>query len=149
MDEDPDSPDGNWGAWDGNGDTSAHVSFPTPVGTLTTGTGLQQWRVLIRNDSAGSNSTGWSLEVWESGVLCATCPTATGSNPAEGGVVVTLDWDAGQLSDSSGLNVECALIQTTGGTGGPSARKGIEVGAFEWIAEVDAASTRNRVILVD
>ena len=131
IDDDPDSPDGLWLAWDGNGNTICRVTFPTPTGNPTTGVDLQEFRVLIREDTAGSNSTAWSLELWENGVIVGTALN-TGIDPAEGGVVVSGLWNAVDLATADGSLVECRLIQTSGGTGSPTTRKGIEVGAVEW-----------------
>jgi len=130
IDEDPDSDGGDWLAWDGNGNTSCRVTFPTPTGSPTTGAGLQEFRVLLRNDAAGTNGTGWSLQLFENAVLDSTI--ATGTDPNEAGEVIAGTWDASSLGTADGSIVECMLLQTSGGTGNPSARKGIEVGAIEW-----------------
>jgi len=137
IDDDPDSPDGLWLVWDGNGNTITRVTFPTPTDNPTVGVDLQEFRVLIREDTAGTNSTSWSLELWENGTLVSALNT--GIDPAEGGVVVSGTWNASSLGTADGSLVECHLDQVSGGTGGPSARKGIEVGAMEWNAEVGTA----------
>lgn len=137
IQDDPDSPDAAWLDWDGNGNTICRVTFPTPTGPPNVGADLQEFRVLIRNDAAGSNSTSWSLELWENGVLDSVLNT--GSDPAEGGVVVSGTWNASSLGTADGSLVECRLIQTAGGSGSPTNRKGIEVGAVEW--NVDYSGT--------
>lgn len=145
IDEDPDSPDGAWGTWDGNGDTICRVSFPTPTGNPTTGAGLQEFRVLIR-ETGGTNSATWSLELWENGAQVSVL--ATGADPGTGGTVVNGTWDASSLGTADGSLVECALVQTAGGSGNPSVRNGIEVGAVEWNVTYDATSTFNESITV-
>ncbi len=136
IDDDPDSPDVNWLAWDGSGNTSCRVTFPTPSGNPS---GSQEFRVLIRNDSAGTNNTSWSLELWENGSQVSVL--AAGSDPAESGVVVSGSWDASSLGTADGSLVECLLVQTGGATGNPSKRKGIEVGAVEWNVAVAVSDT--------
>lgn len=138
IDEDPDSPDGAWGANDGNGDTICRVSFDTPSNTPTTGADLQEFRVLIRKDSSGGNNTDWSLQLWENGVQLSVL--ATGTTTSTSGEVVNGTWDASSLGTADGSLVECRLEQTGGGTGNPGNRRFIEVGAVEWNATIDVAS---------
>ena len=104
IDDDPDSPDASWLAWDGSGNTVCRVTFPTPSGNPTSGAGLQNFRVQIRNDAGGTNSTDWSLELWENGVQDSVL--ATGSDPVEGGAVVAGSWDATSLGTAVGASVE-------------------------------------------
>jgi hypothetical protein len=125
IDEDPGSPDGVFGTWDGNGNTIARLSFPSPSGNLTTGAGLQTFRVEFRRSSAGGALTPWALQLYEGGTLVATLNT--GTDAAAGGETASGSFDASLLSDGSGAGVECRLIQTSGGTGG--GRKGLELGA--------------------
>lgn len=137
IDEDPDSPDGAWGAWDGNGNTICRTSFPTPTGgNPTGGAGLQEFRVQIRKTSSGGNGADWSLQLYENGVIVGAA-LATGTTTAlDPGEVVSGTWDAADLGTADGSLVECRLEQTAGGTGSPSGRRGIEVGALEWNAIV-------------
>lgn len=129
IDEDPASPDGVFGTWDGNGNTSCVVDFPTPSGNLTEGAGLQTFRVQIRRDpGTGSNSVDWSLELWVNGVLSSVLNTGTTTSTGE---VVTGTWNA-TGTDLSGITIQCAMVQSNGGTGGPTSRRGLEVGAFAW-----------------
>jgi len=146
IDEDPASPDGTFGTWDGNGNTSCVVDFPTPTPTPTTGAGLQTFRVEIRRDGGtGSNSVNWSLELWESGVIVGSAlATGTTTSTSE---VVSGTWDAASLATSDGSNAQCAMVQTSGGTGGPSARRGLEVGAFAWDVDYTEGGASRRIIL--
>lgn len=135
VDDDPDSPDGAWLVHDGgNGNTICRVSFPSPTGNPTTGSGLQEFRVQIRKNSSGGNATPWSLQLWEAGVQVAEL--ATGTVTTTTGEVVSGTWDASSLSGVDGAGVECRLEQTNGGASGSGAnRRRIEVGAVEWNAE--------------
>ena len=144
IDEDPDSPDGVFGTWDGNGNTDARVSFPTPSGNPAVGADLQEFRVQIR-DGGGVNNADWSLQLWENGVLDSVL--ATGSNPGTGGTVVAGTWNASSLGTADGSVVECALIQTAGAAGSPGNRNEIEVGAFEWNVTFDEAGARRVFVM--
>jgi hypothetical protein len=139
IDDDPDSPDGAWLTHNGgNGDTDCRVSFPTPTGNPTVGAGLQEFRVLIRKNASGGNSTTWSLALWENGSQVSVL--ATGTVTTTTGEVVAGTWNASALSGADGAQVECRLQQTGGGSsGGGSNRRRIEIGAVEWNAEYTAA----------
>lgn len=141
IQEDPSSDDGLWGTWSSPGDTSARVSFPSPTGNPTTGAGLQTFRVRLRKTAAAGNATTWSLELFENGVSVAVLATGT-TTATDPGEVVSGTWDASLLSGASGADVECRLLQTSGGTGAPPGdRRGIEVGAFAWDVEYTPAPT--------
>jgi hypothetical protein len=135
VDDDPDSPDGSWLVHDGgNGNTICRVSFPSPTGNPTTGSGLQEFRVQIRKNASAGNATPWSLQLWEGGSQVAEL--ATGTVTTTTGEVVSGTWDASSLSGSDGADVECRLEQTNGGASGSGTnRRRIEVGAVEWNAE--------------
>lgn len=137
IQDDPDSPDALWGAWD-TGNTTCRVSFPSPSGSLTPGAGLQEGRALIRKaGGTGGNLPAWSLELWEAGALISVL--ASGTVSSETGTVVAGTFDASVLADPSGGAVELLLAQTDGGTGKPAERRGVEVGAIEWNAVYDDA----------
>lgn len=142
IDDDPDADDSVYGTWDGNGNTDCLVDFPTPTGDPTVGADLQEFRVKIRRDSgSGTNTTSWSLELWENGVQVRAL--ATGSDPSTAGVVVSGTWNANEIATADGSLVQCKLLQTAGGGGNPSARRGIEVGAFKWDVVYDSGTTYN------
>ena len=138
IQDDPDSPDSKWWGWDGNGNTVCRVTFPTPTGQPTSGVN-QEFRVQIRDDAAGTNATAWSLQLYNNAV--AVTALATGTSPDSGGVVVNGLWDAHTAITANGSLIECRLQQTAGGTGSPTDRKGIEVGAVEWNVEYDVGAT--------
>lgn len=128
IDDDPDLPGSDYGTWDTNGNTVCRVSFPTPSITPATGAGLQKFRVHMRRNGA-TTSAGWSLQLYESGVIVGSA-LATGTLTNTSPVTVEGTWNASSLGTASGANVECRLEQTSGGTGGT--RSGIEVGAVKW-----------------
>lgn len=134
IEDDPDSPDGLWGTWDGNGSTDCRVSFPTPSGAPITGAGLQEFKAWIRKTSSGGNAAPWSLELWESGAQVSVLATGTATSLT--GEMASGTWDSTSLGTADGSAVELLLLQTNGGGGGPSNRRGVEVGAVEWNADI-------------
>ncbi len=140
VNDDPDSPDGNWLIWDTSGNSSARTTLATPTGNPTTGSGLQEFRCQIREDGGtGSNDCVYSLELWENGVIVgAVTPTTGIVTTAE---VISLTWDAVELSTADGSLVEIMMLQTNGGTGNPASRRGLEVGAMEWNVDYDSGAS--------
>ncbi len=139
IDDDPASPDGTWALWDGNGDSALTVTLPSPSGDLTVGADLQTFRVLIRRDSgSGTNSVDWSVRLIQSGAFRATL--ASGTTTSDSGETVSGTWNANLLvSDPAGDDVEIEILQTGGGTGGPTTRRGLEVDGFAWDVDYQAA----------
>lgn len=136
IDEDPDSPDANWLTHSGgNTNTYAHVSFPTPTGDPTPGSGLQQVKAWVRRTTTGSgNAVTGNIEVWDttnspSKLVASLAPTTISSGT---GQMLSMSWDATGLTSTDGSGVECWVIQTDGGTGTPENRRHMEIGAVEW-----------------
>jgi hypothetical protein len=130
VDEDPDSPDGLWLIASGNNaNTAVLASLPTPTGNPTVGADLQEFRVLVRQFDEGQTGTPQArIELWENGVL-----VRAGSNTdvPDGGVVLSLTWNANEIATGNGSLVECNVVGTKTG-GKSSARNTVEVGAIEW-----------------
>lgn len=134
IDEDPDSPDANWlVATDGTQNTICRVSFPTPTGNPTVGTGLQEFKLWLRSTSmSGGKDTSFDVVLYENGGSVSTL--ISGQALAAGGttVLVTPTWNASLLSNIDGSGVECYVI---GYSGNPTKGDTVEVGAIEWIAD--------------
>jgi len=132
IQDDPSSPDATWLTASSTITASVlRVSFPSPtIGTLNTGAGLQTFKAWVRKNG-GTGSPTATLELWESGVLKATVLAATSVTSATG-QMLTGTWDASLLTAVSGVNVECRITGTVGGSGGQRAT--IEVGAVRWVA---------------
>lgn len=129
IQDDPDTPDANWLTANADTDSIARVSFPTPTGTLSSGSGIQNFRVRVRSSNTGSASSGTvALQLYENGVLkTQTSLTLAGTSA---GTVLQYAWDAASLGGSS--NVECRVVGT-GVYGGNAANKfRVEIGAIEW-----------------
>lgn len=111
VDDDPDSPDGNWLIASGNNvNTEVLASFPTPTGNPTVGADLQEFRALVRQFDEGQSGTPTArIELWENGGLIR----AGSDTPVpDGGVVLSLTWNANELANPDGSLVECKVIGT-------------------------------------
>ncbi len=130
IDDDPDSPDGNWMVASGNNaNTDVRVSFGTPTGDPTAGTDLQEFKAHVRQFDEGQTGTPQvRIELWENGSL-----VRAGSNEdvSTSGHTFSLAWNANELATSDGSLVECFIAGTKSG-GGPTKRNTVDVGAVEW-----------------
>lgn len=142
IDDDPDSPDGNWLTHDDATDNKTLLaSFASPTGgNPTAGADLQEFRVLLRKvNSAGTPDAGggdpaYSIYLYEEGAeqsLLGSAGTITTT-----GEVVSRTWDASGLAGIDGSQVEIYVTVDKAG-GGPNQRWG-EIGAIEWNATVSA-----------
>jgi len=138
FNDDPDTTT-DYGTWDGNGDTSALLSFDTPTGPPTTGSGLQEFRVAWRKSATGGNAATYSIELYESGVQVAVLATGTIADSTSK-EIVSVTWDAASLGTADGSNIEILVLQTGGATGAPGNRRGLELGGVEY--NVDYAVSR-------
>lgn len=130
IDEDPDSPDGNWMvASENNVNTDVRTSFATPTGSPTVGAGLQEFKAWVRQFDEGQSGTPEvRIELWENGGLVRA---GSNENVTTSGHMVTFPWNANELGTADGSLVECKIVGTKSG-GGPSARNTVDVGAVEW-----------------
>lgn len=145
IDDDPDSPDGLWLTWDTDGDTLLAVDFPTPTGNPRVGAGLQQFRVWVRKTGSGGNTTTGEIRLQENGTDKGQLWTGTITNTT--GELVTGNWNASSLGTANGSLVQCVFNQLSGGTGVLN-RRGIEVGAVEWVVDYVAAGNRRRRVII-
>ncbi len=143
IQDDPDADDGDYiiVTVDGN-DDELRVSFDAPVGTITQGAGLQTFKILIKRGTiAGSgNAPDFDAYLYEGGDV-TTLVTGQTIGTSAVGEVFSYTWDAADLSDTSGADVEIRLFGNSSG-GAPTAQRCMNVGAVRWIAEVDGAVTR-------
>lgn len=134
IQDDPDSPDGNWlDAISNNANSICRTSFPTPTGNPTVGADLQEFRVLVRK-FGGTGTPTARVELYEDGVLIR----AGSENNVTGNLVISFTWNANEISNADGSLVECRLYGTKIG-GAPTARASVEVGAVEWNVTYSAA----------
>jgi hypothetical protein len=127
IQDDPDSPDGNWlTTTDNNSDHYARVSFASPTGNPQVGADMQEFRALVRK-YGGTGTPTARIELWENGVLIR----AGGENNVTGPAVIAFTWNANELSNPDGSQVECYVYGSKTG-GSPTTRASIEIGAVEW-----------------
>jgi len=132
IDEDPQSPGGDWLTAPLDTAQVLRVSFPTPVGSLEVGAGLQTFRLYVRKNAA--NNPTMAVSVYENGV--SRLSLATGVSVASTtGTLYTYTWNANVLSDITGAGVEIYVTASQGG-GGPTSRGTLEVDAVGWEARV-------------
>lgn len=132
IDDDPDFPDTNWlTAISKTADTTVRVSFPTPTQTLSVGADLQEFRVQLREHAEdGDPSAYYRIELWENGSLVRA--GSDYSIPEESTLVATFTWDASELSDPTGADVELRVYGTGDSAGSWTGT--VEIGAVEWNA---------------
>lgn len=137
IDDDPDSPDGNWitstGPSDNNVNTEGRATFDSPSATLDLGTDVQEFRIYVRRTNH-TTSPSLVVELWEAGILVVEVLASTTINSTSGELHI-INWSASALSDPSGVDVECRFVGTRGG-GSPGGRSSLEYGALEWNATV-------------
>jgi hypothetical protein len=146
IDDDPDSPDGNWLTADDDGtDTVCLVGFAAPVGTLSDGADLQEFKAFVRRAiPGGAQNPTVDLALFESGSLVRTISTGT-TITNDSGELVTATWNASELA-GDGSAAEFRLLGNRSG-GPPAARRTVEIGAVEWNATVDDAGGRRRLLI--
>ena len=128
-DIDTGSPDTDFVEWDGNGDVSVYYSFDTPSGQLTTGAGLQNFRVRWRKNG-GNNTPQVQVAVVENGTTRATSATQNITNTSF--FEFSFTWNGNILALQNGSGVEIQINQIAGGGGNPNNRAGIDISAINW-----------------
>lgn len=118
----------------GNANTLLVLSFPTPSGTLNTGADLQTFRARVRKNATGGNNPTVRIEVREGGTIRANSTNTTVTSLT--GDDITFTWDASVLALQNGVDVEIAISQQGGGSGGnPGNRRWIETDTADWTAD--------------
>ena len=136
VDDDPDSPDGNWGdAVDDSLDVLAHVSFDTPSGNPTAGAGLQNFKVWVKRSTALSSPT-LRIDLYESDVFKSATSITASSVTSDSGELFTGTWSAGSLGTVDGSAVEAYIYGTKAGASGSTS-----TGAEYPVGEVSLSSS--------
>jgi hypothetical protein len=130
IDEDPDSPDGNWAvASSNNNATIARVSFPTPTGNPV---GIQTFKMYVRQFSGTQSGTPQArIDLYENGSLLASGTDQDVTSTT--GQMLSQDFDLTgiTLADPTGASIEARFVGTQSG-GSPGARNSTDLGAINW-----------------
>ena len=137
IQDDPDDPDGDWlDAVSDNANTIVRVSFPTPTGSPTVGTDLQEFRALVRK-FGGTGTPKARIELYENGGLVR----AGTDTDITTDTVLSFKWNANEISNPDGSVVECRVYGTKQG-GAPAVRATVEDGAIEWNVTYDSGAVK-------
>lgn len=132
VDDDPDSPDGNWARPTGNNvNVQMSLTFPTPTGSPTVGADLQEFKCWVAESDPSQGGTPQArIELWENGALvrAGSDSDVTGAGAGE---MRTLTWNANELGTADGSLVEVNFVGTKSG-GSPGNRNSVDLGACEW-----------------
>ena len=140
IQDDPDSPDGNWMTTIASTAGELQVSTDNmTVGQLSADN--QEIRVLARKDANGGNDVDYTIAIREAGGGTDLATSSTQTLTTTTATVASFTWDRSILADISGADVEVYILQTSGHTGNPGNRRYLEIGAVEWNA-VRARSRR-------
>ena len=138
IDEDPDSPDGNWLTTPGGSNIELVTTFGTPTGNPTAGAGLQEFKAWVRRTNNSARVPTMIFEVYDDGSLHATLETDVDVSSTSG-EMHSGTWDASGLSSADGSTVELRITAArTGGSLGD--RNCVEIGAVEWNVDYAAAA---------
>lgn len=123
-----------------------NFEFNAPL--LTTGSGLQLYRVWVRKNATGGNNVGFTVTVYDNNVTTGTSAgfTVTGTQN-----YFQLAWDSTVLLQEDGSQAGIDITQTSGTTGAAVNRRYLEIGAIEWYATTQTTETYqpyNQLILL-
>jgi len=131
--------DGTWMTTNASGST-LRVSFSTPTGNPTTGTGVQSFRLYVRKNAAGGGDPIIdSVELYEGGTLRQTLGGTPITVTSATGTAYTFSWDAANLVTADGSGVEIRVVASKGG-GGPNERN-VEYDSVSWAVDYTVAAT--------
>lgn len=149
TDDDPDAPGGDWCTT--TADNAAHdatVQFTNPSITLDNTSDAQQIALYVRHSQTGGDTPTVAIHIFD-GVDCADPHDQTGTAQnitSDTGQLLTENWTSAGISSPADV---CVQLVCTFAGGPPASRNSCEYDAIEWRAAEGAASTRNRLILVE
>ena len=116
-------------------DTSIHVSMPTPAKALVEGAGYQTLEVIVGLYAVGQTGTPTvRLEVWENGAGSAIATSSEiDVTDFDFSQVVTLTWNAADLTTADGSAVEVKVFGTKSG-GAAAVKQSVNIGKITWKA---------------
>jgi hypothetical protein len=148
LDDDPDSPGGDW--CNASADNSAHAivnNYTDPSITLDNATDAQEIALYVKASNPGGTSPQVSLNIYD-GANCAdlhesgTLQTVT----SESGQLLTQSWTSAGISGSADV---CVQILCSAVGGSPAIRNSCDYDAVEWRAAEAAGASRRRLHVID
>lgn len=142
IDDDPDSPDGNWLlASSNNVSVQAIAEMATPTLPLKDGTGLQEVRVLVMEfDPSQTGTPTVNVTVTDpDGTVIASSGSVNVTSQTQ---VVSVTFDAASMGAST---VRVDVAGTASG-GAPSVRNTINIGAIEWNTSYEVPGTGDQAL---
>jgi len=149
VDDDPDSPGGDWCIADGNNTSWIFtLSFPTPTSALDTATDAQAFQLYVRSfDEGQTGEPTIRADVYD-GINCADLHesgTETTLTDAGFPAAYTENWTAAGISAAADV---CILVECTKTGGSPTTRNSCDIDALEWEVTWAAAAPTPQVIVV-
>jgi hypothetical protein len=138
VDDDPDSPDGDWATATGdNTSHDGHFAFATPTQPLD-GVEDQVFRAAVRKSAVGcgTGTPTARIELWEAGGLVEAGTEVSVTSAS--GQVISFSWNAALISNAADVEVKVFGIKSGGS---PDTRCAVDLGAVEWNAEVSAGGS--------
>lgn len=136
IDDDPDSPDGNWlTADDDEIDTDARVGFATPASAPLVGKGLQEFKVQVRKTSTATGNRHPTLTVYlyDNGTVIRNLGSETVQST--GSQVFSFFWDGIEAASQPDGSVIEVVLHGTVSSGSAAQKRTVEIGAVEWNAD--------------
>ena len=141
MDDDPQSPGGDWCAATTNVDTLVKIQFATPSTDIRTGTDAQTFELYIRKDAATAPGNGVptiTIDAYNGGTLIET--GAIQNVTSDTGQLLTETWTS-NTADGSGIEVDLPCTATGGGPN----KRSCDFDAVRWIATL---ATGERIMII-
>lgn len=137
-DADINSPDANkWSPVSNTDPTTVRLGFPTPSGTLS---GAQQFKAnLFCTSGSPTTPAKGKLTLYENGVAVSPEVSIEANITSTSGQVVTLDWDASDVADQTGTDVEIRFDGTPGTTSG-SPINTVGINSAQWVTQFVATT---------
>jgi hypothetical protein len=141
MDDDPQSPGGDWCNATTNADTLITIQFATPSTDISTGTDAQTFELYVRKDTVSAPGSGTPTAKMDAYDDTSLIEAGAAQNvTSDSGELLTETWTSNTV-DGSGIEVE---IDCQEAGGGPNQRS-CDFDAVRWDA---ALSTGERMMII-
>ena len=149
VDDDPDSPGGDWCIADNNNTSWAFtLTFPTPSSTLDNTTDAQVFEFYVRSFDEGQSGDPTIRVDIHDGTGCADLHESgaeTTLTDAGFPAKVSEAWTSAGISAAADI---CAVVTCTKTGGSPSSRNSCDIDAIEWDVAWAAVASRSRAHVI-